>query len=135
MTTGRIVYLIFSIMLIVLGPLGAMACFCPQPMPLFYLGLWLVVGFAWTRPAFLVAHVVTGLTYAVTWIVVLTAGIVDAVNHDRFMEHVYATSFGWMGTVALLTFGIATAIEIRRRRRRLPTPSGGPEQEPISERF
>jgi hypothetical protein len=126
-TPGRIAYLIVSIALIVLGPLGAIACFCPQPIPLFYLGLWLVVGFAWTRAAFLAAHVVTGVMYAVTWIIVFTTGITDAGNHDRFMEHVYATSFGWTGAVALLTFGLAAAIEFGRRRRGLAGAGGASE--------
>lgn len=87
MSGGRKLYLIVAVSLIPLGLVAAIGCFCPQPIPFLYLGLWMVVGFAWTRVGYLVAHVVTGAAYVVTQIVVFTSGASSAANFGNWYAH------------------------------------------------
>jgi hypothetical protein len=113
-SAGRKVYLAVAVSLIPLGILGALGCFCPQPVPLVYLGLWMVVGFAWTRVAYLVAHVVTGAAYVVAQIVVFTSGAGSAVNFGNWYAHSIRMGLVAAGLTGLVAFGTAFSAERRR---------------------
>ena len=114
MTAGRKAYLVVSLVFIPLGFLGAIACFCPQPAPLTYMGLWMVLGFAWNRTRFLVAHVATGAAFVVTQIWVFSSGAGTAANFGKWLEH-----SRWMGLAAAAIIGVVafgTAFLAERRK-------------------
>ena len=124
MTAGRKAYLIVSLVLIPLGYLAAIACFCVHPLPIAYLGVWMVVGFPWSRTAFLVAHVVTGAAYVVTHITVLSAGAGSAANYGKLIEDSKRMGLVTAGVVGLIAFGTAFFIDRARHERSRPGEAG-----------
>ena len=107
MSGGRRLYLIVAVSLIPLGIVAALGCFCPQPIPFFYLGLWMVAGFAWTRRAYLIAHLVTGVAYVFTQIVVFTSGAGSAANFGDWYAHSILMGFLAAGVAGMIAFGAA----------------------------
>ncbi len=114
MSNGRKAYLALAISLVPLGWLASIACFCVQPMPLTYLGLWLIVGFAWSRTAFLIAHVVTGAVFAVTEVVVFNARAGKAANYGGWLQKSRWIALAAAALTALIAFGTAFVAERRK---------------------
>lgn len=113
MSSGRKAYLAVAISLLPFGWLASLACFCVQPMPLSYLGFWLIVGFAWSRTAFLVAHVVTGAVFVVTTVVVFNARAGTVANYGNWLERSRWIALAAAAITGVVAFGTAFAL-VRR---------------------
>ena len=114
MSSGRKAYLAVAISLAVLGWLASIACFCVQPMPFTYLGLWLLIGLAWTRTPFLVAHVVTGAAFVLTHIVVFNARAGSVANYSRWLAQSTWIALAAGAATALIAFGTVWVTDRRR---------------------